>query len=458
MMVSIVLAAALTSGSPDYSALMKAMHVPGIEVVVLDRGKVVQSRAFGLKNLESKAPVDLHTRFEIGSITKQFTAAAVLQLKERGKLSLDDKLGKYLPQYLRARNVTLRQMLLQISGIPDYTNEKAFGEMIRQRNGRYVVTRSGSLNGVLALIENHKLDFKPGTKWAYSNSNYYLLGRVVEIAAREPWADYVTAHIFKPAGMTESTFMEDEPKIADMATGYVPGKNGLLPGSSFNGWAGAAGTIVSTASDLAKWDDALFGGTIVSAADLKIMTAPGTLPAMNGHYGFGWVIDTYDGQPRIWHDGGTLGFNASNQIFPRTHQAVIVLSNGADGADAIAQRTFDALHPDFAQMKDRAAAGEDAAVTARAKALWKQITVGPLDRAQLTGKMSKDLTPELLAQVKTQLASLGSPSSWVYKGKSVTGGTTSYSYSVKFTSGTTLDLVMSVDKDGKISSYALTPG
>src|SRR5579884_3298578 len=336
MMHALLLASALAAGSADYSGLMKAMHVPGMVVVVLDHGRVVQDQAFGVKNVERQDAVDVHTRFEIGSITKQFTAAAVLQLQERGKLSLDDTLGKYVPQYLAGRNVTLRQMLLQISGIPNYTDTKAFQAFVQKRNGRYVLTQPGNLSGVLALIQHHKLDFAPGTKWEYSNSNYYLLGRVIEVASGMPWSAYIRTNIFEPAGMTESGFMENEAQIADMATGYTMDKKArYVPVASFHGWAGGAGTIVSTAGDLAKWDTALFGGKIVDAADLKLMTTPGMLPAIgNGHYAFGWLVDTYDGQPRIWHNGGTLGFNSSNQLFPDVSQAVIVVTNMAAGADS----------------------------------------------------------------------------------------------------------------------------
>ena len=443
--------------APNYAEMMKALHVPGMVVVVAERGSVVSNDAYGVKNLKTQQPVDVHTRFEIGSITKQFTAAAILQLKERGLLSLDDRLSKYVPQYSAGSRITLRDMLLQISGIPNYTDTKAFGKLIVKQNGTYVLAKPGDVAGVLALIEHQRLDFAPGSKWEYSNSNYFLLGHVVELVAHQPWSAYIREHIFNPAGMSESGFMEDEAAFPDMATGYADDKGVPTPAGSFRGWAGGAGAIVSTGTDLAKWDDALASGKIVSADDLQLMMAPGFLPAIgNGHYGFGWVIDTYDGQPRVWHNGGTLGFNSSNQLYPATHQAIVVLTNSGAGADTLADRTFDALHPDLAAAQNTPASGEDPAITARAKAIWAQFAAGTPDRSQFDDKMNKALTPDLVAQAK-QFATLGPATSWVYTGRKSQAGVTTYVYRVAFSSGTRLNVYMSVDADGKIGGYLATP-
>jgi CubicO group peptidase (beta-lactamase class C family) len=245
-----------------------------------------------------------------------------------------------------------------------------------------------------------------------------------------------------------------------MATGYTMAKKGaLVPTGSFSGWAGGAGTIVSTAGDLAKWDLALLSGKIVSEADRKLMMTGGSLQAMpNAHYGFGWVVDTYDGQPRIWHNGGTLGFNASNQFYPESNEIIIVLANSTGGsADTVADETFDALHPDLAAEKSKAAAGEDAAVTKRIQEQWAAFTNGSIDRTQFTDEANKAFTPDRLASVKTVFASLGAPSSWVYRGKHGAGGLMTYVYYVTFASGTALDVSMTLDAQGKIAGYHASP-
>lgn len=441
----------LCAAGPDPASMMRVQGIPGLQIVVVEQGRIVTDAAYGVRNVDSQVPVDRHTRFEIGSITKQFTAAAILQLRARNLLSLDDRLGKYVPQYARGRAITLRQLLMQVSGVPNYTDTRAFARLVRLRGSTLVLAREGSFDAILAMIDRMPLDFAPGSKWQYSNTNYVLLGRVVEIVSGMTWERYVRKHLFAPAGMTESSFMEDEAQIADMATGYAHVRHQLHPAGSFNGWARAAGAIVSTASDLARWDIALFGGRIVGAADLRLMITPGTLPALNprSHYAFGWVVDRYDGQARVWHNGGTLGFSTSNEIYPGFAQYVIALTNLQDGnADGIADATFDRLHPQL---------GEDPAVTARAKAVLAQFLAGTPDRSQLSARMNAAMTPQVIAAAKEQFAPLGAATTWIFRGKRVAAGMTTYAYRVTFSSGVQLNVYMSVDADGKISGYLLSP-
>lgn len=458
----IFLTAILLGVAPPVSpALMTSMGFPGMDVVITRNGAIVSNTSYGVRNVKSGTPVDAHTRFEIGSITKQFTAAAILQLAERGKLSLDDKLQKYIPQYLVGKDITLRQMLLQVSGIPSYTDSKQFEALVVNRNGTLVLARPGNLQAVLALIADKPLDFTPGSKWKYSNSNYYLLGHVVEVASGLPWDRYIARKIFASAGMTESSFMEDEANLPDMATGYARDKKSLVPTGTFSGWAGGAGAIVSTGNDMAKWDLALLDDRIVSDADRRLMMTGGDSPAMSGaHYGFGWIVDTYDGQPRIWHNGGTLGFSASNQYYPTRNEIIIVLANSIAGsADDVADAAFDALHPDLAAEKAKAAQNEDPSVTARVKAFFAQIVGGNVDRSQLTDFANKTFTSQLLAQAKATFSDLGEPKSWIYKGKiHADYGMTTYKYYVTFANGAKLYLYMAVDDaTNKIAVYRLAP-
>lgn len=464
---ALVLFAIATIAAPGLAApadpltLMNAQNVPGMEVVVVDHGKVVTNAAYGVKNVTTKAPVDVHTRFEIGSITKQFTAAAILQLKERGKLSLDDRLGKYVPQYAPGKDVTIRQLLWQISGIPNYTDTPAFGREMALRHGAVVFLHPGNFRAILAIIAHTPLHFAPGTKWEYSNSNYVLLGRIVEITSGMSWETYVAKNIFARADMRESSFMIDEPRTADVATGYRPARGAFVPAQTGDGWAASAGAIVSTASDLARWDTSLFGGHIVAPADVTLMTSPGTLPAPAGdlRYGFGWIIDAYDGQPRVWHNGGTNGFNASNHVYPGLAQNIIVLTNsGVAKAASIAQAVFDGLHPDIVAAQSAASAGEDPAITARAKAAWQGFMTGVFDRSQLSASMNAAMMPTVLASAKAQFTTLGDATSWTYKGRtSDPNAVSTYQYRVLFSTGTALNIFMSIDGMGKLSAYYARP-
>lgn len=421
---------------------------PGISLAVQDRSRVLFEQGFGVKNIDSQAPVDAHTRFEIGSITKQFTAAAILQLQERGKLSLSDTLGKYVPRYKPGNKITIRQLLNQVSGIPDYTDAPQFMKI--------ATFKRGTLDAVIALIAGKPLEFAPGTRWQYSNTNYYLLGHVVEIASGMPWQTYIRTHIFAPAGMTESSFMEDERALPDMATGYMPGKKQkFVPSPPFGGWAYAAGAIVSTTGDLLKWDRALLGGKIISRRDLDEMIRSGHLNSgrLTG-YGFGWMITRRDGTPEIWHNGGTFGFSAENEVFPKLGQSIVVLENVSDGLNlAVAQSIFAAVNPGLAKLETQSAAGEDPAVTARAKSIWQMLVSGNVDRSQFSAAASKALTPQVVAAASQQLKMLGTGRTWAYSGLTQASGHNTYSYRVTFSTGLKLTVYMTVDGDGKITSY-----
>lgn len=442
-------AGAQENGAIASSALaaLKVSHAPGLSLAVMEHGKIAFARGFGVKNFDLQTPVDPHTRFEIGSITKQFTAAAILQLKEHGKLSLSDRLGKYVPQYATGKNVTIEQLLWQVSGVPDYTEAKRFM--------RTAASQPGSLDGVLRLIKGKPLAFAPGTKWAYSNTNYYLLGRVVEVASGTPWQTYVRTYIFAPANMTESTFIEDERNASDMATGYELKKQNFVPSPPVGAWAYSAGAIVSTAGDLLKWDRAVFAGKIVSAADFKLMTTPGRLRSgKSTGYGFGWVIDKHDGVSRIWHNGGTFGFVAQNEIYPSLGEAIVALENSsAAGPALVAARAFAAINPQLASAEAKSAKGEDPAITARAKGVWQMFASGNVDRSQLDARMNKAMTPQMLSAVAERFKPLGDPQTWVYRGKQTVQDDATYDYLVTFSSGIKLDVTMTLDKDGKIAGF-----
>jgi CubicO group peptidase (beta-lactamase class C family) len=291
-----------------------------------------------------------------------------------------------------------------------------------------------------------------------------LLGRIVEIASGMPWEAYVRANIFRPAGMNESAFTDDEGTMADVATGYSTLKGSLTRAGTMNGWGGAAGEIVSTAGDLAKWDAALIGGKLLSADDLSTMLRPGTLPATGpkSHYGYGWVVDAYEGQSRVWHNGGTLGFHATNQIYRGLSETIVVLANKRySDTDAVANAVFNALHPALAAAASAAAAkpvaGEDPKVTARVKRVWDALLSGTLDRSELSDRVNAELTPAVVARTSKQLKAMGAPPAWTYTGSTATSTMRSYHYRVEFSTGTTLRVTMSVGAGGKITDFAIDP-
>lgn len=319
-------------------------RVTGAQVVIVRNGKIVYQRSFGTRAVGGP-PVDAQTRFEIGSATKQFTAAAILQLKERGKLRLDDRLAKYLPSFPHANAVTLRQLLNQTSGLPDFTQTNHFFT-------RIAWTQAPTLANIERLSAG-PLHFTPGTRWEYSNTNYTALGRVIEVVSHHSYHDYVRTNLFAPAGMTESTFIDSEKALPNVATGYWNGvhhgklrKAPVVP----DGWLWSAGDIVSTASDLAKWDIALTHLRIISRSDLRLMSTPPNLPsAKPDDYGFGCWIDLVGGHTDVAADGDTLGISSSNDILPNDGLDIIVLENQAFDDAA---KTARALIRDIPQLLD----------------------------------------------------------------------------------------------------------
>ncbi|MBV9270330.1 MAG: beta-lactamase family protein [Candidatus Eremiobacteraeota bacterium] len=443
MFAAIALSAALQNA-------VQANETPAAEIGVVRSGKLIVNDAYGMAKPEQHVRATPQTQFEIGSVTKQFTAAAILQLKENGKLNLSDPLGKYVPEYAQGKNITLEQLLWQVSGVPNYTEVNHFLHIAG--------TTPGGVDPAVALIAKKPLDFKPGTRFEYSNTNYILLGAVVARVSHMPWETYIRENIFDPAGMTQSAFIQDEPHLANAATGYTRGKNGKVQVAPVlhGPWAGAAGAIVSTVSDMAKWDSAFFGGRIISAQDVALATTAHRLPSgKSTGYGFGWFVEKKAGQPEIAHSGGTFGFASENQYFPSLHEFVIVLTNiAALDAGFIADQTFDAINPRIAALENAPAKGENPAITALARRWIERMQTGDIDKSQLSPAFARHLTPQLVGGMKQELAPLGAPTSLIYRGKSKAKGSMAYQYSVGF-KGARLDFTIAVDGDGKISALGI---
>ncbi len=432
---------------------MDTYRIPGAEIAIVSNGNVIYRRAYGLKNLSLQQPVTPNTRFEIGSITKQFTAAAIMQLVEDGKVSLDDRLVKYIGSYPAANDVTIRQLLWQTTGIPNYTDSKNFVSLAEHRPGTFAA--------MINLIANKPLRFSPGSRWEYSNSNYVILGRIVELASGQSYTDYLFSHVIAAAGMTQTATIGNERHLSDLAIGYGPSKSGtkLNRAPTFGaGWAWSAGYLVSNVGDLATWDNAFFGGRVIVPKDVALATSPGTLtdgkPTV---YGFGWVLDSQYGHRRIWHNGGTFGFSASNMTYPDDHLAIIALFNEVQApAESITAKIFDALHPELVPAHPTPAPNEDLSVTARAKEWIRRIQSGAIDRTQLSATMSRALTPQLVSGAKAQFGRLGPVQMLTYLGKTAQGSSIVYVYRVDFANDS-LNLILSINSAGKIDGLLFRP-
>jgi D-alanyl-D-alanine carboxypeptidase len=339
------------------AAAIASGESPGLEVAVVKDGKPVLVKSYGSANLEEHVPVSNDSVFRVGSVTKQFTAVALLLLAEEGKVSLQDKLSKYYPNFPRADDITLDQMLHHTSGIYNYTSAPNFAVdgMIHRSTDEMV-----EFIGKLPKTQ----DFEPGTSWSYSNSAYFILGGVVEKASGESLAKVFKTRFFTPLGMSHSALDDETEIVAGRARGYSgdgPGKFTNAPFISMS-IPGGAGSIRSTAADLATWNAALYGGKLLKPASLAAMLTPGKLsngenssaamakmmaaagaPAASAkkEYGYALMLSQEDGHRKIDHGGGIYGFSASLSEFPDDKTTVVVLSNaiGKDvGVSKIADR------------------------------------------------------------------------------------------------------------------------
>jgi D-alanyl-D-alanine carboxypeptidase len=301
------------------AATIQAFGVPSASIAVVRDGKLYWAKAYGDANIEQHRKADLDTRYAVGSISKQFTAAALLLEQERDKLSLDDKVSKYFPDLTRANEVTIRELLSHTSGYEDYAPQD------------YLIpawTQPTTPQEILNRWAKKPLNFAPGTQWQYSNTNYVLAGEILEKVSGEKLLPFLSQNFFQPLGMTSAGDC-DVHSAADAAayTRYALGPPRPI-GREGAGWYFAAGELCMTASDLAKWDLAFLAKKILSPGSYAAFTREVMLKNGKGtHYALGLSIGESNGTASISHSGEVSGFLASNTVFPAKNIAVIVLSN-----------------------------------------------------------------------------------------------------------------------------------
>lgn len=290
-------------------------------VAVVKDGRLIMARGFGYADLENDVPATAETVYRLGSITKQFTAMAILQLAEAKKLSLDDELTRFLPDYpTQDHKVTIHHLLNHTSGIKSYTNLLTFRVKMRQ---------DFSHDQLLDVFKKEPFEFAPGEKWNYNNSGFYLLGMIIEKASGQSYAEYLQEHIFGPLAMSATRYGDTRPLIRHRAMGYRLDKGQLVNDDPMSMKApGAAGALVSNVLDLAKWHLALEAGQFLSPASYEAMYRPTKLAdGKTQDYGYGWGIGEMAGHAKLSHGGGINGFSTMIARYPLDRLAVVVLSN-----------------------------------------------------------------------------------------------------------------------------------
>lgn len=305
------------------ASVLKDGRTAGMSVAVVRGPDTLVLKGYGKADLELDVPTPPDAVYEIGSVTKQFTAAAILQLMEQGKLSLDDDLAKYVPAFARAaQRVTLRQLLGHTSGVYEYTRLPfAFNP---------AVPAPPSYDSLAAILAGMPFDFPPGTQMIYDNSGFYLLGMVVEKVSGVPYWQYIAEHVFQPAGMTHSRYCDNETVVKNRAHGYrLAGSAGLQLAPYIDmRWPYAAGALCSTPGDLVAWERALHGGRVLGAAGYRALLTTGALAdGTRTRYASGLGVDSAFGRRRIWHGGTIPGFRTELEYFPDDGVTIAVLVN-----------------------------------------------------------------------------------------------------------------------------------
>ena len=309
------------------SAALKQPGAVGFSVAVARGNTMIVAKGYGLAEVEHQVSADADTMFRIGSITKQYTAAAIMRLHEQGKLGLDDDMHEFLPDFpTQGNTVTIRHLLTHTSGIHSYTSD---GEFMHKRTGLELTH-----DQLLAEFKDDPFDFAPGEKWAYNNSGYYLLGMIIEKISGKPYGEFVEDEFFTPLNLTRTRYDSTPQVIKNRAQGYRWENDNLLNDLSMAmSIPGGAGGLIASAQDMVRWQIALTSGQVVSAESFKQMCTPVTLS--NGKtkdYGFGLVMKEHRGQPYIGHGGGIFGFNSMMSYFPNQQLHIAVVSNSQDAS------------------------------------------------------------------------------------------------------------------------------
>ena len=436
--------------------------VPSVSIAVVRNGQIAFARAYGRRSLTDDALASPDTRYLIGSISKQFTAGAVLILAQDGRLSLDDKLGRFLPETTAADRITLRQALSHTAGYRSYfTLDTTPLEGRSPVAPREIAERWGRA----------PLDFQPGEHWDYSSTGYTLAGLVVEQVAGEALADVLRQRVFAPLGMTSADDVDRRGLTTTDAQGYS--RYALGPPRPARpigvGWLFAAGGLAMTATDLARWDIAAINHQLIGPASwADQQTEVKLTDGSASGYGLGAYVDQIRGVRRLHHDGSIDGFGAENRIYPDARAAVVVLTNAdfasiqfslADQLEAmVIEPEAPGTRAEAAPRRPSPPAPDPVGVEELviAKALYEQVRTGSLDRTRITPDVSDYFSATVSADYRASLSTLGDPASFIQVRRDLIGGYRASLYELTWPDRK-LIAILRLDQEGKVASFVIFP-
>jgi len=416
--------------------------VPSASLAVVKDGQIAYLHAYGNARLDPETPAKPEMRYSIGSVSKQFTAAAILLLQEQGKLSLDDKVGKFIPSLTRANEVTIRQLLSHTSGYQDYWPQDYVMPMMLQP----VTTEK-----ILDIWGHKHLDFEPGTEWQYSNTNYVIAGMIIEMISGEPLLQFLQQKIFAPLNM-KSVADTDKAKLGDTdPTGYLryalgPPRPAPKEGS---GWLFAAGELAMPAEDLAKWDISIINQNLMKPASYQEFETEVLLKnGLGTRYGLGVMVRSELGHRELSHGGEVSGFTSDNLVFPDERVAVVVLTNqdAADASEAIAT----GIAPLLLDRDDSATAEK----LAQARKIFEGLQHGSIDRSLFTDNANFYFNGQALKDCASSLGPLGAPERFIQVRQALRGGMKLRVYTIKFPKSELRAWTYEMP-DGKLEQYQI---
>ncbi len=456
-----VLTAALVSSAPSQTGntlpddlrtkvdaaaeqVLKSSGVPSASIAIVKDGKIAYTHAYGLARLDPPLPATTAMRYSIGSISKQFTAAAILLLQQDGKLNLNDPVSKYLPELTRANEVTLRMLLAHTSGYQDYWPED------------YVMPpmlNAVTANEILNLWAKKPLDFDPGTKWQYSNTNYVIAGLIIEKVSGMPLMRFLQLRIFTPLDM-KSVYNSDEARLTTAdATGYYRHALGPLRPAprEGKGWMFAAGELAMTPYDLALWDISLINRSLLQPSSYEQMFDEVKLKdGAPTHYALGLDVSDHDGKLELEHSGEVSGFVSENIVYADDKAAVAVLTN----QDAVSAAS--SIGHQIGNLILNRAGSDTSESEAKAAAIFAGLKDGTIDRALFTPNCNAYFSEEALQDFSQSLKPLGKPISFRQFRTSLRGGMMFRGYHVSFPAQQ-LTVTVYEMPDGKIEQYLVMP-
>jgi D-alanyl-D-alanine carboxypeptidase len=367
---------------------LRRLHIPGASIAVVRNGRLVKAWGYGMASLELGTAASAATVYELGSNTKQFTAAAVLMLADEGRLGLDDPVSKYFPEAPPAwSGITIRHLLTHTSGIQNHVAVPGYMDVFKTDLS---FRTTPGVEDLVRMFFRLPLEFQPGESWAYDNTGYYLLGLVVEKASGRSYWQFLEERVFRPLQMTATRSSDQRPLVPNRAAGYEwigttfenrPALPAPVPFS--------AGGLLSTVEDMARWQIALDGDGLLNARARERMWTPartrdgGPMPI---GYGFGWFVDTVDGHRLVQHGGGTPGFSSVVYRFPGERLAVVILANRGD-------RILDSLAIDVAGLcepslkRPESGADPEPATSRTLRQVFADLVQGRHDDARFTRPM-----------------------------------------------------------------------